>query len=412
MAQETVVIIVGAGPAGIATSACLNLLSIPNIVLEREDCCASLWKKRSYDRLKLHLAKQYCQLPNFPFPCDEPTFVSKNGFIHYLDNYVSHFNVNPLYGRSVESASYNEADRKWYVVAKFGVLSGVDDAEEVYVGEFLVVATGENSEGFVPEVDGLGDFRGKVLHSCQYENGEKFSGKDVLVVGCGNSGMEIAYDLSNWDARPSICARNPVHVLTKEMVQLGMYLLKYFACDIVDKTVLFLSKLKYGDLSQYGLPMPKEGPFYIKGTTGRSPVIDVGTIGKIKTGQIQIMPSITTIYGDNIEFASGKIKRFDAIVFATGYKSTVRKWLKDDKGDLFNKDGMPKRKVPNHWKGEKGLYCVGFAGMGLFGISNDAQNIAKDIKHNFDLLHYKFMTVMNLNEHSGSTNLLLSLVSA
>lgn len=66
--EEVPVVIVGAGPAGLATSACLNNLSVPNIILEREDCSASLWKKRAYDRMKLHLAKQFCELPHMPFP--------------------------------------------------------------------------------------------------------------------------------------------------------------------------------------------------------------------------------------------------------------------------------------------------------------------------------------------------------
>ncbi|KAK5793464.1 hypothetical protein PVK06_034612 [Gossypium arboreum] len=95
--EETVVIIVGAGPAGLATSACLNRLSIPNIVLEREDCYASLWKKRSYDRLKLHLPKQFCHLPYMDFSPNAPTYVPRKGFIYYLDNYVSHFGITPRY---------------------------------------------------------------------------------------------------------------------------------------------------------------------------------------------------------------------------------------------------------------------------------------------------------------------------
>ena len=207
MAQETVVVIVGAGPAGIATSACLNRLSVPNVVLEREDCCASLWKNRSYDRLKLHLAKQYCQLPNMPFPDDVPTFVPKSGFIRYLDNYVSRFKVNPLYGRSVRSAVYEGG--RWLVEA----ISG-ETSVEMFVGRFLVVATGENSERFVPKVLGLEGFGGGVLHSCEYVNGERFRDKDVLVVGSGNSGMEIAFDLSNYGVRTAISIRSPVYSLS------------------------------------------------------------------------------------------------------------------------------------------------------------------------------------------------------
>ncbi|KAK2975917.1 hypothetical protein RJ640_007395, partial [Escallonia rubra] len=374
MKQEKMVVIVGAGPAGLATSACLNLLCIPNVVLEREDCSASLWKKSSYDRLKLHLAKQFCQLPHMPFPSNAPTFVPKNGFIEYLDNYASHFSVDPLYNRVVGSASFEEHSGKWFVIAKNMLSNGVEE----YVARFLIVATGENSEGYIPEIMGLDSFRGEILHSNQYESGKKFSGKDVLVVGCGNSGMEIAYDLSNWGARASIVARNPVHVLTKEMVQLGMTLLKYIPVDFVDHIVLMLSKWNHGGLCEYGLRRPTKGPFYLKKETGRSPTIDVGTMDKIKAGQIQVLPSIEKVTGGKFQFENRKVNQFDVVVFATGYKSTVRKWLKDGTS-LFNEDGMPKKRTPDHWKGENGLYCAGFARGGLLGISNDAKNIADDI---------------------------------
>ncbi|XP_076938305.1 putative indole-3-pyruvate monooxygenase YUCCA10 [Bidens hawaiensis] len=307
MKQETVVVIVGAGPAGIATLACLNLLSIPNIVLEREDCYASLWKKKAYDRLKLHLAK---------------TFVN---------SLIWHFRY-PLYQRSVESARYDSSTQKWVVTAKNSVLGLVEE----YVDEFLVVATDENSEGYIPNIYGLDNFKGLVIHSSEYEIGKKFGDEKVLVVGAGNSGMEIAYDLCNWGAQTSIVICSPIHVLTKELVQLGMYLLKYIPCTFVDKMVLTLSKLLYGDIDRYGIQMPRKGPFSLKKDTRRSPVIDVGTILKIKAREIEE-------------------KQYDAIAFSTGFKSTVRKWLKDD-GGLFNE------------KREYGLYCVGFASVGLFGI--------------------------------------------
>ncbi|KAI3757137.1 hypothetical protein L6452_04671 [Arctium lappa] len=374
MRQETVVVIVGAGPAGLATSACLNVLSIPNIVLEREDCYASLWQKKAYDRLKLHLAKNFCELPHMPYPVTTPTFVPKNMFVKYLHDYVDKFNVDPLYQRSVESALYDKTERKWVVKAK----NGVSGLVEEYVGEFLVAATGENSQGYIPRVYGLDSFNGSVIHSIQYENGKKFNGKNVLVVGSGNSGMEIAYDLYNWGAQTSIVIRSPVHVFTKEIVQLGMYLLQYLPCSIVDRIVIMCGKLLYGDLSEHGIQRPVKGPFLIKRELGRSPVIDVGTIARIKTRDIKVMSTIEEVNEDLIKFTDGTEKHFDAIVFATGFRSTVRKWLEDD-GGLFNEKGMPKHKSPNHWKGDHGLYCVGFASQGLFGISNDAKNIADDI---------------------------------
>ncbi|KAJ9146200.1 hypothetical protein P3X46_028496 [Hevea brasiliensis] len=361
--EKVTMLIVGAGPAGLATSACLNLLSIPNIVLEREDTYASLWKKRAYDRLKLHLAKQYCQLPQMLFAPDTPTFVPRSSFISYLDNYVSQFNISPRYHRSVESAYFDDKEGgNWCVTVKNLAL----EAHEVYLAKYLVVATGENSHGSIPDVPGLDSFTGEFIHSNQFVNGKKYKDKDVLVVGSGNSGMEIAYDLSNWGADTSIVTRSPVHVLTKEMVHLGMYLLENsLPCKLVDYISVMLSKLRYGDLSNYGLERPTEGPFHIKARIGRSPTIDV-------------LPTITSIKANKIMFANGSIDQFDAIIFATGYKSTVRRWLKGGQ-DLFNENGMPSRDFPNHWQGENGLYCAGFASRGLHGISMDSQNIAKDI---------------------------------
>lgn len=204
--EETVVLIVGAGPAGLATSACLNKLHIPNVLLDREDCYASLWKKRAYDRLKLHLAKEFCHLPHMHFPYCTPTYVPKDDFVRYLDKYVKHFGVSARLLRSLEYADYDEKRGLWNVL----VNNMVSNVQEVYKAQFLVVATGENDEPLIPEVAGLESFGGEYMHSSRYVNGERFAGKHVLVVGSGNSGMEIAYDLSNWGAVTSISIRSPV----------------------------------------------------------------------------------------------------------------------------------------------------------------------------------------------------------
>ncbi|KAK3441686.1 hypothetical protein EUGRSUZ_B02006 [Eucalyptus grandis] len=378
--KEVVVAIVGAGPAGLAAAACLNRQGVANVVLEREDCSASLWRNRAYDRLKLHLGKQFCELPHMPFPSNSPTFIPRAQFIEYLDNYKSQFEVKLYCQRSVESASYDDQTGKWRIVAR-NTGSG---EHEVYVAEFLVVATGENSEGMTPEVDGLESFGGEVMHSSKYRNGRGFRGKNVLVVGCGNSGMEIAYDLWNHGANTSIVARSPVEVFTKEIVFIGMVLIKFLPRRIVDILMRLLSKLKYGDFTKYGLQRPKNGALHLKAATGRSPTIDVGAMERIKDGEIKVFPSIKSIHGKLVTFVNDTTSQFEAIIFATGYKSNVRKWLQGG-DDLFNVQGMTK--VRDQWKGENGLYSVGFSQWGLFGIGSDARNVANDI--NFELQHQR-----------------------
>ncbi|BFG35097.1 hypothetical protein CerSpe_213700 [Prunus speciosa] len=162
------------------------------------------------------------------------------------------------------------------------------------------------------------------------------------------------------------------------MVGIGMLLLNYLPLKIVDKFVSLLAKLRYSDLSSFGIHRPVEGPFLFKALTGKTPVIDRGTIKKIRSKKIQVFPDIVSINQNTVEFKNGKRRCFDAIVLATGYKSVAHKWLKDYKF-LLTDDGKPKGKHPNHWKGEKGVYCVGLTGKGLPGIFKDSKAVTEDI---------------------------------
>ncbi|XP_037424854.1 probable indole-3-pyruvate monooxygenase YUCCA10 [Triticum dicoccoides] len=266
--ENVVVLIVGAGPAGLATAACLSQFSIPYVILERESCSASLWRNRAYDRLKLHLAKEFCK---------------------------------------------------------------------------------------------------------------NYSGMNVLVVGSGNSGMEIAYDLANHGANTSIVIRSPIHVMTKELIRFGMTLAHRLPLNLVDNLIVMAANLIFGDLSRHGIRRPKMGPMILKSKTGRSAVIDVGTVGLIKKGIIKVQGSISKVMGDIVEFQCSKNISFDAIVLATGYKSKTNMWLMNGES-MINDNGLPIKEYPNHWKGENGLYCAGLARRGLAGIAADAKNIANDIK--------------------------------
>ncbi|CAK9165272.1 unnamed protein product [Ilex paraguariensis] len=93
----------------------------------------------------------------------------------------------------------------------------------------------------------------------------------------------------------------------------------------------------------------------------------------------QVLPAIANVSSNVVVFVNGKSHPFDTIIFATGFKRSTHKWLKG--GDyLLGDDGIAKQSFPNHWKGEKGLYCAGLSRRGFYGAAIDAQNIAKDIK--------------------------------
>ncbi|KAI4376619.1 hypothetical protein MLD38_014360 [Melastoma candidum] len=368
-------IIIGAGPSGLAVAACLKQRGVPSLVLERADCIASLWKHRTYDRLRLHLPKQFCELPSFQFPKSFPTYPTKQQFVSYLDAYVEHFDIRPAFNRTVIGAELDRNFRLWRVKT-----IGVKHEEVEYASRWVIVATGENAEDHFPCLEGIENFRGTIIHTSSYRSGELFDGKRVLVVGCGNSGMEVSLDLCNHNALPSLAVRDSVHVLPQEMLGvstfgLSMSLLKWFPTCLVDRFLLLMSYLMLGNTGKYGLSRPKLGPLQLKNMTGKTPVLDVGTLSKIKSGHIKVFRGIKRIKGQTVEFVDGKAACFDAIILATGYKSNVPSWLKET-GMFRKEDGFP-----NGWKGEHGLYAVGFTKRGLLGASIDARRIAEDIHH-------------------------------
>ncbi|KAL6626275.1 hypothetical protein ACP70R_030001 [Stipagrostis hirtigluma subsp. patula] len=371
--SEPEVIIVGAGLSGLAASACLSLRGVRSLVLERDDCVGSLWRKRAYDRLTLQLHKRVSALPHAPHPAAAPAYLSRDDFAGYLDGYAARFAVRARLGRDVHAARFDAGKGRWVVEA---VDLATGEAER-YAARYLVAATGPYDEKVVPEVAGLEGFPGKVMHASEYRSarGLGLEGRPVLVVGCGNSGMEIALDLADAGARTSIVVRSELHLVTKEIFNLGISLTKYLPIWIIDKLVLFMCYLVLGDTSRHGLRRPAMGPFARKQHCSAVPVIDAGTYSKIKTGEIQVRPAMTSVHGNTVEFADGTRHPFDAIVFATGYRSGIKRWLQDD-GGMIGDDGRTRQ---GRVKGENGLYFVGLSGNTIQGSGAEAEIVADDI---------------------------------
>ncbi|KAL3620085.1 putative indole-3-pyruvate monooxygenase YUCCA9 [Castilleja foliolosa] len=369
-------IIVGAGPSGLAVAACLKRQGVPFVIVERASCIASLWQNRTYDRLSLHLPKQFCQLPHAPFPESYPEYPSRDQFVDYLESYAKRFEIEPRFGETVRNAVYDETCGLWRVRTSDG------GSETEYICRWLVVASGENAEKVEPKVEGSAEFSGRVMHACEYKSGKEFAGKRVLVVGCGNSGMEVSLDLCNHRAFPSMVVRSSVHVLPREILGRSTYdvastMMKWMPVWVVDMLLLAATRLILGNTEEYGLKRPSIGPLQLKNTQGKTPVLDVGAVSKIRSGHIKIVPGIKKFNRAGVELVDGQIVQVDSVIWATGYSSNVPSWLKES--EFFSKDGFPRCPFPNGWKGKDGLYAVGFARKGIAGASMDAVKVAQDI---------------------------------
>ncbi|CAH8328680.1 unnamed protein product [Eruca vesicaria subsp. sativa] len=119
------------------------------------------------------------------------------------------------------------------------------------------------------------------------------------------------------------------------------------------------------------------GPMERKVVTEKTPVLDIGAMEKIKSGQIDIAPGIKRFARSHVELVDGQILDLDAVVLATGYRSNVPSWLQEN--DLFSKKRVYESPFPNAWKGKSGLYAAGFTRKGLAGASADAVSIAQEI---------------------------------
>jgi indole-3-pyruvate monooxygenase len=312
-------IVIGAGPAGLAVGACLRQAGVQCIILEQSDKVGSAWR-RHYDRLHLHTDKKNSELPFTPFPKDYPRYPSRDQLIDYLESYAKKFELDIRFNQQVTMARYE--NNHWVIQTK----------DALYQAPNLVVASGNAREPFLPEWNGRNLFKGKVIHSSEYKNGEAFKGQNVLVVGFGNSGGEIAIDLWEHGAKPSIAVRNAVNVIPRELfgipiLSIGIVqnIMPAWMADAMNTPIL---RAVIGDITKYGLRKLPYGPATQIQNDKHIPLIDVGTMKLIKQGQVTVHPGVEEFTENGIKFMDGKEAKFDAVILATGYRPRVDAFLK------------------------------------------------------------------------------------
>ncbi|GLT48946.1 hypothetical protein SLA2020_225340 [Shorea laevis] len=201
-----------------------------------------------------------------------------------MESYAAHFSIRPRFNQAVQTAEFDSGSGFWKVKTQ--------DSE--YISWWLIVATGENAEPVISDVPVIDKLHGPVVHTSAYKSGSEFKNQKVLVVGCGNSSMEVSLDFCCHNAIPHMVVRNTVHVLSGEMfgfltLGIAMALLWWFSLWLVDKFLLLMANLTLRNTDQLGLWRPKTGPIELKNVTGKTPVLDVGALSQIKSGKIKVI---------------------------------------------------------------------------------------------------------------------------
>ncbi len=342
-------IVIGAGPAGLATAACLGNAGLDVTLLERASEVGERWREH-YDRLVLHTSKARSALPGMPLPSDWPRYVSRDQLVEYLEDYTRFHDLQPRFGTEVQDVTRDGA--VWRVTA----------ADESHEAEVVVIATGLAQRPRLPTIPGLAAFDGPVVHSSGYQNPRDIDGQHVLVIGFGNSGGDIALDLADAGRDVEVVVRGPVNLLPKEMFgvpitsfELLTRLLPYTWADAITAPLL---RVMTGRPEAYGMVKAEKGPAAQVIEDGRVPLIDVGTLAAIRDGRIRVRPAIDRFEGGTAIFADGKRSDVDAVVLATGYAVDLRPLLPSHP-EVLDKTGAPtvsgaRTKLP-------GLYFCSYA---------------------------------------------------
>jgi cation diffusion facilitator CzcD-associated flavoprotein CzcO len=339
--------IIGAGPAGLAAAQRLKASGLNAVVFEKAETVGSVWR-RHYDRLHLHTARFHSGLPGMAIPPAYGRYPSRAQFIEYLESYAARFELRPRFNAPV-SAVRREGER-WRVEA------GSQSAS----ASVVVVATGWADFPYTPTWPGMSEFGGAIVHSSGYRVGAPYAGKRVLVVGFGNSGAEIALDLSEAGADVTLAVRSPVRVVPRDLlgvpIQSFSIAQRFLPTRVADFLNAPVIRLAVGPLDKLGLKPAAKGPLQMIEEDGRVPVIDIGALAKIRSGAIKVRGGIERFSSEGVTFVESGAERFDAVILATGFRPDLRALLPGAEGVL---DAGGKPLVSDETTAAPGLYFVG-----------------------------------------------------
>lgn len=315
-APENQVVVIGAGTAGLAAALCLSDLSIPSVVLERGDGVGAAWRSR-YDGLRLNTGQRHSHLPKRPYPKGTPLFPTRDQVVAHLEEHAGERGVELRLNTPVERVVRRKPSG-WGVLTPDGIVGTAH----------VVVATGYAHTPVLPDWPGAEAFTGECLHSSAYRNPASFVGKRVLVVGAGSSGLEIAHDLATGGAaKVWLSVRTPPNLVPRtgpggrsdDVISRPLFHLPPRLADAVARRARLAA---FGDLSEFGLPIPPEGPFSRAHCLHAAPtIVDPEVVDAVRDGAIKVVAAVTAFESSSVVLTDRTRLDADVVIAATGYRA-------------------------------------------------------------------------------------------
>ncbi len=329
--EEHEAIVVGAGSAGLAAAAALQRRGFETIVIEGAECVGPRWRSR-YEELQLNSWRAMSNLQGYRMPRRYGRFPCRDDFVAYLEEYVTHQQLTIKF--STRLLRIDRAESGWTMTTD----------SKVVRARYVVIATGWDAEPVIPEWPGREAFDPELIHSSEFRSAKPYKGRNVLVVGLGNSGIDIAGHLIAAGAHATVSMRTPPNLARRNVLGLPGQPFLVLGADHLPKRYADVSfgavqRLLFGDLTTFGIPRPGDGVYASFERRFVNPAIDNGFVAALKVGKTRVVGEVERLDGSDVVLVSGQRLRPDVVICATGY----RRGLEPLVGHLnvLGPDGVP-----------------------------------------------------------------------
>ena len=314
--------VIGTGPCGIAMVRCLSKMKIPFQAFEYHDAVGGIWNNDNplstvYESAHLISSKKMTEFAEYPFKEEVADFPHNKVLKDYFLSYSEKHNLNEhiRFNSEILKVARNQ-DNSWLV--HYRDTKTKEEYSSIFKG--VILATGLFNKGNenIPKWPGIETFKGDIIHAANYRSSDVFSGKRVLIVGCGNSAADIAIDAVHRAESVDMSVRRgyyfvPKYVFGRPMDTVNGAFKKFIPAVIKKKIDKQILKWFAGDPERFGFPKPDYDIFE------SHPVINSYLLQHIGHGDINIVKDIDRIENDIVYFKDGNAKKYDVILTATGY---------------------------------------------------------------------------------------------